>query len=153
MEKRAKPHEAVVVRRYPHPVARVFLAWSVPRHLEGWLRPHAECRLRVATFDFREGGEFLFEYEWGDNASPVRGRFRTIVPEKTLVYSWSPQPPDPYAGCDTIVAVSFSPAPGGTEVVIRHTVFPDETMRDRHRVGWATALELLAGYLESGVGG
>lgn len=140
------------MRRYPHPIERVYRAWSVPRHLEGRLRPDRECRLRVAAFDFREGGEFLFEYEWGDNASPVRGKFLTIVPAQTLVYSWSPQAPDPYAGRETMVTVSFTSTPGGTEVVVRHSVFPDDIMRERHRVGWESALDLLAEQLRAGSG-
>jgi uncharacterized protein YndB with AHSA1/START domain len=144
-----KPHEAVLIRRYPHPVVRVFRAWSVPRHIEGWLRPSLECRLRVEVFDFREGGDFVFNYEWGDNASPVRGRFRTIVPEQTLVYSWSPQPPDPYAGRETVVSVHFSAIASGTEILIRHTLFPDRAMRDRHQAGWASALDLLNTLFES----
>lgn len=147
MDESEKPREAVLVRRYPHPVERVFRAWSMPRHLEGWLRPDVECRLKVAKFDFREGGEFLFEYEWDGEASPVRGTFLTIVPEKSLVYSWVPQAPDPYAGHETIVSVRFISIASGTEILVRHAVFPDATMRDRHRTGWAAALDLLAAQL------
>ena len=147
VEKRERNDEAVVVRVYPHPVARVYRAWTVRRHIENWLRPNVECRLRVSVFDFREGGTFFFDYEWGNNASPVRGTFLTIVPEQTLAYSWNPQPPDPYAGKTTTVTVRFKTVAGGTEVVVKHTLFPDRDMRDRHGAGWAAALDLLAEHL------
>jgi uncharacterized protein YndB with AHSA1/START domain len=145
MENPEKTHEAVIRRRYPHPVARVFRAWSVPRHLERWLRPDTKCMLRIERFDFREGGEFVFQYAWGDDTGPVHGKFLTIVPEQTLIYSWSPQPPDPYAGRETMVSVWFRAiAAAITEVEIRHALFPDETMRDRHHSGWSTAVEFLS---------
>jgi hypothetical protein len=35
-----------------------------------------------------------------------------------------------------------------TEVEIRHTLFPDETMRDRHHSGWSIAVEFLSQELE-----
>lgn len=150
MENRAETHEAMVTRRFPHPVARVFRAWSEPRHIEGWLRPNIDCALRVVRFDFREGGEFYFHYAWNDAASPVQGKFLSIVPERTLIYSWSPQPPDPHAGRETMVSVWFrAVADDVTEVELRHTLFPDETMRERHHCGWCAAFDLLACQLQS----
>lgn len=150
MENPGEMHEAVVTRRFPHPVARVFRAWSEPRHLEGWLRPNVECALRVARFDFREGGEFYFRYDWKGAASPVQGRFLRIVVEQALIFSWSPQPPDPYAGRETMVSVWFRPAADdSTEVELRHTLFPDQIMRGRHHVGWGSAFDLLSGHLSS----
>ncbi|HKB89204.1 MAG TPA: SRPBCC domain-containing protein [Opitutaceae bacterium] len=149
MENPASPLEAVLKRRYPHPVARVFRAWSVPRHLESWLRPETECTLRVARFDFREGGEFVFHYTLGNETAPVHGKFLAIVPEQNLIYSWCPQPPDPWAGRETMVSVWFHPlAADETEIEIRHTLFPDEMMRDRHHSGWSAAFEFLAQHLQ-----
>ena len=149
VENPAKTLEAVITRRFPHPVARVFRAWSEPSQLERWLRPDAGCTLRVVRFDFREGGEFVFHYAWGTEASPVHGRFLTIATERTLIYSWSPQAPDPYAGRETMVSVWFRAiAANLTEVELRHTLFPDEAMRDRHHTGWSAAVEFLARQLQ-----
>ncbi len=145
-----KTTEAVVTRRFPHPLARVFRAWSEPRNLESWLRPDIGCELVVERFDFREGGELVFRYRWDQEVSPVHGRFLTIVPNQTLIYTWTPQPPDPYAGRETMVSVWFREIePHLTEVELRHTLFPDETMCDRHHVGWSAAFDLLSQHLES----
>jgi uncharacterized protein YndB with AHSA1/START domain len=75
---------------------------------------------------------------------PLRGRFLTIEPEKTLIFTWLPQPPDPDAGKDTMVSVWFRSRAGEeTEVEVRHTLFPDEPMRARHQDGWVGALNRL----------
>ena len=141
--------EAVVTRRFPHPIARVFRAWSEPRQLEAWLRPDPDCRLRVARFEFREGGEFDFRYQWERDVSPVCGKFLTIIANQTLIYSWTPQPPDPYAGRETMVSVWFRAVkPGETEIELRHTLFPDSEMRDRHHHGWSAAFTLLTKLLQ-----
>lgn len=150
MEGAKKITEATIKRHFSHPIARVFRAWSSPRHLEGWLRPDPKCGLRVKDFDFREGGNFAFDYEWGDLASPVQGKFLTIVPEQTLIYTWKPLPPDPYAGRETMVSVWFRQINANcTEVELRHTLFPDQAICDRHEAGWIAAFDLLSQQLDT----
>jgi hypothetical protein len=49
-----------------------------------------------------------------------------------------------------MVSVWFRPLPdGGTEVEVRHTLFPDEPMRERHNEGWKGALDRLTRRLAS----
>jgi uncharacterized protein YndB with AHSA1/START domain len=151
MENPKKTLEAVITRRFPYPVALVYRMWTEPRHLERWLSPADEIRLEVMEFDFREGGEYCFRYTWGGkNVFPLRGRFLTIEPERTLIFTWLPQPPDPDAGKETMVSVWFrSHFDGETEVEVRHTLFPDEAMRTRHQEGWIGALERLNSLVKS----
>lgn len=101
--------------------------------------------MQVIEFDFREGGEYFFRYTWGDNTIfPLKGRFLTIKPEHSLIFTWIPQTPDPDAGRNTMVSVWFRPiSPGETEVEVRHTLFPNEGMRARHQEGWTGALHRL----------
>jgi uncharacterized protein YndB with AHSA1/START domain len=143
--------EAKLVRRYPNPVALVYEVWTQSRHLERWLSPADDIRMEVIEFDFREGGEYFFRYTWGENnIFPLRGRFLTIEPERTLIFTWLPQTPDPDAGKETMVSVWFRPCPGGeTEVEVRHTLFPDEPMRTRHQEGWTGAFDRLGRLLTS----
>ena len=140
-----KPLEATLVRRYPRPVSLVYEMWSQPRHLERWLSPADDIRMQVIEFDFREGGEYFFRYTWGENnIFPLRGRFLTIKPESSLIFTWLPQPPDPDAGKDTMISVWFRAiSQGETEVEVRHTLFPDEPMRARHQEGWSGAFDRL----------
>jgi uncharacterized protein YndB with AHSA1/START domain len=137
--------EARLIRRLPYPVATVYEMWTRPHHLERWLSPGDEIQMQVIAFDFREGGEYHFRYTWHDNnVFPLRGRFLTIEPERTLIFTWLPQPPDADAGKETMVSVWFRPCPGDeTEVEVRHTLFPDEPMRSRHQEGWTGALDRL----------
>jgi uncharacterized protein YndB with AHSA1/START domain len=140
--------EARIVRRFTQPNSLVYQMWTQPEHLERWLSPDDDILLKVVEFDFRVGGEFFFRYTWGDNLFPIRGRFLNIEPEKCLIYTWLPQPPDPDAGKETMVSVWFRPlADGGTEVEVRHTLFPDTPMRDRHQEGWAGAMGRLERHL------
>jgi uncharacterized protein YndB with AHSA1/START domain len=79
---------------------------------------------------------------------PVRGRFLTIRDEECLIFTWEPQPPDVDAGKETLVSVWFRELePGVTELELRHTLFPDATMRQRHEDGWIATLDRLTRYL------
>lgn len=148
MEPKLETLEAVLVRRFPHPVARVYRVWTEPQHIAQWFRPYDDVTLEVPTFDFREGGDYFFRYTWSDGVFPVRGRFLTIRPEECLIFSWKPQPPDADAGKETMVSVWFrTPEPGVTEIELRHTLFPDATMRQRHEEGWIATLDRLSRHL------
>lgn len=140
--------EAVIIRRYPHPLSRVYHAWTRVEHLERWFRPFDDVALTVESFDFREGGDYAFRYTWPGHVFPVSGRFLTIRPEQTLVFTWLPQEPDPDAGKDTMVSVFFRDlGREGTEVEVRHTLFPDDPMRRRHDEGWSATLDRLGRHL------
>ena len=138
--------EARIVRCFPQSVSLVYQMWTQPEHLEQWLSPADDISMEVLEFNFQVGGEFFLRYTWGeDNVFPVRGKFLTIEHEKSLIFSWLPQPPDPDAGKETMISVWFRPLPdGGTEVEVRHTLFPDKPMRDRHQEGWTGAFDRLA---------
>jgi uncharacterized protein YndB with AHSA1/START domain len=144
-------HEARIVQQFSHPVSLVYEAWTKPRHIEHWLRPAESIRLSVKEFNFREGGEYFFDYVWADGAKPVRGKFLRIVPEHRLIFSWVPQPPDPDAGAETMVSVFFrAQDENRTEVEVLHTLFPNAPMCDCHNQGWSGALTLLSALLSEG---
>lgn len=140
--------EAVITRRYPHPISRVFHAWTLVEHIEQWFRPFDDVMLSVEAFDLREGGHYAFRYTWPGHVFPVVGRFLTITPEQTLIFTWMPQEPDPDAGKETMVSVFFRALSATeTEVEVRHTLFPDEPMRQRHNAGWCATLDRLHHFL------
>jgi uncharacterized protein YndB with AHSA1/START domain len=143
--------EATLIRRFAAPLALVYQVWRESRHLERWLSPADDIRMEVLEFEFREGGAYRYQYTWGEgNVMPVSGRFLTIEPERCLIFSWEPQPSDPDAGKETMVSVWFRACgDGGTEVEVRHTLFPDEAMRARHQEGWTSTLDRLGRWLAS----
>jgi uncharacterized protein YndB with AHSA1/START domain len=149
MKSKPEPSEVVLVRRFPHPVSRVYRMWTDPAHIAEWLRPFDDVTLEVRMFEFCEGGGYFFRYAWTDGIFPVRGHFLTIRAEECLIFSWEPQAPDPDAGKETLVSVWFRASdPGGTEIELRHTLFPDEGMRRRHEEGWMATLDRLARHLQ-----
>jgi uncharacterized protein YndB with AHSA1/START domain len=148
MSASSRTPEARIIRRYPHPLARVYEAWTKVEHIEQWFRPFDDVTRSVAQFDLREGGGYFFHYKWPDGEFPVRGKFLTIRPGQRLIFSWEPQEPDVDAGKETMVSVFFRELePTLTEVEVRHTLFPDETMRQRHEEGWNATLDRLSRHL------
>jgi uncharacterized protein YndB with AHSA1/START domain len=150
MENQKRTLEACLIRRLSQPVSFVYEMWTQPEHLEHWLSPADDIEMKVIDFDFREGGEYYFRYTWGSQGIfPLRGRFLTIRREESLIFTWLPQPPDPDAGKETMVSVWFRPQSSTeTEIEIRHTLFPHQSMRDRHEEGWTGALNRLERLLQ-----
>lgn len=146
----ANPLELKLQRIFPHPRALVYEMWSDPRHVAEWFRPFDDVILEVQAFDFQEGGNYAFRYSWPDGVFPVQGTFLTIRSNETLIFTWEPQSPDPDAGKQTLVSVWFHEAPGdGTEIELRHTLFPDKPMHSRHEAGWLATLDRLSRYLSN----
>ena len=143
-----RTHETTIIRRYPHPLARVYRAWIMPEHLEDWFCPSDEMRLKVERFDLCAGGEYCFRFVAPNGDCPVVGKFLSVCPEQSLIFSWLPLEPHPDAGKDTLVSIFFRAIePSLTEVEVRHTLFPDEPMCACHREGWNGTLDRLGRYL------
>jgi len=138
------PLEVQVTRRYPHPVALVYQAWTDPVHLARWFRPYDDVLLDILAHDLREGGEYIFSFTWPQAKFLLRGKFLTVRQRECLIFTWTPEPPDLDAGKDTLVSVFFRPLNDHeTEVEVRHTLFPDEGMRLRHEGCWNSTLDQL----------
>jgi len=139
--------EAIITRVFRHPVGRVYQAWTEPEHIARWWSPAAEIVLSILEYDLREGGRYFFRYEWPEGVLPVGGDFLTVKKEDCLIFTWNPREPDPDAGKESMVAVWFRALPEGhTEIELRHTLFPDEPMKQRHEDGWAATLDRLEEY-------
>ena len=148
MKPNSPSHEAIIKRTFPHPLSRVYRAWTQPEHVAAWLKPSEEVGLTVLSFDLRVGGGYDFRYEHGGGIFPVRGKFLTVEPDRSLIFTWLPYAPHIDAGKDTMVSVWFRHvAPGSTEVELRHTLFPDTTMCQCHEKNWLGTMEQLSRYL------
>lgn len=148
MNPNPKTYEARIKRSFPHPVSRVYRAWTQAEHVAAWLKPSEEVGFTVIRFDLRPGGEYDFRYEHGGGIFPVRGKFLTLEPERSIIFTWLPYAPHIDAGKDTLVSVWFRPMlPNSTEVELRHTLFPDETMCQCHEKNWLGTFEQLSRHL------
>lgn len=123
----------------------VFGAFGDAAFVEQWMRPSPDVTMRVRAFEFRPGGAYRFAYTMANGViSVVMGTYLTIDPPRRLMFTWTWEQPDPYAGVETLVTVDFHEQDGGTRVVIQHERFPDEVIAQRHQNGWTGALAALA---------
>lgn len=136
--------EVLCGRWFNAPPALVFRAFTEPALLERWFCPSAEVAVRVMACDPRPGGRYRFVFSFPDGRTvPVVGEYRTVVPDERLVFTWTWEPPDPWAGTVTVVAVDFVATRGGTQVHVRHHQFATVDMKAPHEAGWLGTLERL----------
>ena len=90
------------------------------------------------------GVDNVFHFTWPRSEFLLEGKFLTVRPNECLIFTWAPQPPDVDAGKDTMVSVFFrAVAESETEVEVRHSLFPDDSMRQRHEGCWNATLDQL----------
>lgn len=125
-----------VRRELAAPTEQVFAAWTEPDRLANWFWPFP------ATYelDVRPGGAFYF----GSDVIGVGGRFREVLPQRRLVYSWI------WDGesVETTVCAEFRPIPAGTELMLTHSDNLDEQTRDNHQQGWSDCIDRLGPFLQ-----
>lgn len=136
--------ELTVKRIIRAPRERVFDAWMDPEALKVWWGPPGVA-CPEAEVDLRVGGEYRLANRQPDGTTTwISGHFERISPPDEMVYTWvvTGVPGEP-----TLVTVTFSPHPDGTELVIFHERFALEAIRDIHLAGWEGCIEKLEGYL------
>lgn len=124
--------------------ALVFRAFTEPQLLERWFCPSPEVALRVETCDVRPGGRYRFLFRFpGGAVTPVVGEYRVVEPPRRLVFTWTWEEPDPWAGVVTLVTVTLVERNGGTDVRVHHADLSTEEMKQRHEGGWPGTLDRL----------
>lgn len=129
---------------------RLFQVWTTPEHLEKWLCPTKQYAMTVLEYDLTINGRYQLEYRDAETntASIVGGTFQKIEPPEKLVFTWCWEPPDPDAGVESLVTVTFHKIEIGTELVLLHERFPNQEKFDRHIAGWNGALDHLTIFLK-----
>lgn len=124
-----------IIRAEP---AAVFQAWTDPAQLMKWWGPGATT-CPEAEVDLRVGGAIRIANKTEDGSIIwIKGVFEAVEAPKRLVYSWimgeSMQQP-------TQVTVDFEEHNEGTKLVLNHTRFANEDVRDHHALGWGGCLD------------
>lgn len=142
--------EAVIARRtYPVPREMVFRAFADPEWLARWLSPSNDVSTTVIEFDFRPGGSYRLAFHFpGGRADMVVGKYVDVRTNERLVYTWTWEAPDPFAGVESLVTVDLSDSVDGTCVALTHELLPTEERRQIHDVGWQATLGQLAELLK-----
>jgi uncharacterized protein YndB with AHSA1/START domain len=154
-ENRAAAEITLVVRRVIKASRqRVFEAWTKPEMIQEWFGP-AEMTVSKVTNDLRVNGAYRIEMEGRsencaataepDKKPVAYGTYKEIVPNERLSFTWRGDWGD--IG-DTLVTLEFKDAPGGTEIVLTHTGFASQEMKEGHSKGWNGSFEKLDRYIQ-----
>ena len=134
-------------RRFSAPRERVFDAWTNEEVLRQWWAAQQHWETAAAEVDLRPGGRYrlsMRDPESGD-VHTVGGEYKEVSRPERLAYTWTWETnSDAMRGSDdTLVVVEFVDDGDGTEVVLTHSGFADEQIRDMHAHGWNGCLDNL----------
>jgi uncharacterized protein YndB with AHSA1/START domain len=127
-----------IVRKLKAAPERVWRALTQPEELKQWFAPNDEFKIPRAVADLKVGGAYNIVMQSPDGeVHDVSGKYREIVPNRKLVYTWAwKSTPER----ESLVTIELRGAGGGTELTLRHEQFADEEARDKHQHGWAGCL-------------
>jgi len=147
--------DLTISRLIDAPPAKVWRAWSRPKHLERWWIPQPlECK--VIKLDLRPGGGFETRMrEGGGDFTPhVEGCFLDVAAGQRLVWTttlgegW--RPIEPWLALTAVI--SFDAEGDGTRYSAR-VMHKSEADRRKHeemgfQEGWGTVIDQLSAYLK-----
>lgn len=132
-------------RQLPVAPARAFAAWTDPAELLEWWGPKG-VRCIAADIDLRVGGTYRIVNELPDQSVLcIEGIFEVVTAPTRLQYTWST---DRDGDAAERVDVRFIGNENGTEIVVRHSRIPDQSLVEDHRFGWQGCLDGLATHLQ-----
>ncbi len=143
--------ELTIVRRFNAPRARVWQAWTDPRHLSRWWGPERFTN-PVCEVDLRIGGALKIVMRAPDGAEyPMRGIFQDIVTPERLVFTNIAVAQDDTPILEGLTTVTFAECDGGTEMTL-HTrataLVPYAVMMlAGMEAGWTQSIERLGALL------
>lgn len=123
-----------VTRSYPHPVAKVFTAWSDPTIKRQWYGgPDQDDSRRV--FEFWVGGRENNFGRIGDVQFALEGIYYDIVPEARIIYAYDVRL-DGVITSLSVTTVEFRSSASGTELsMTEHGAFFDGIDNAEDRIG------------------
>ena len=140
--------ELRVTRRFEAPREDVFDAWINPDVLRRWWAADPSWDSPLAEVDAREGGRYRLSMRDGQSGAThtVVGEYTEIKRPDRLAFTWEWEggPAEMRGSEATQVVVEFNDSGGGTEVVLTHTGFASDAIRDEHTKGWEAVLANLA---------
>lgn len=141
------PDTLVVTRVFDAPRKVVFAAWTDARHAARWWGP-GDFALLSCEMDVRPGGRWRRRMRSPDGVLSVKlGRYREIVPDERLVFTYADENEDGSTGPETEVTVTFATEGSKTRLTLLQTGFASVEARDAHHDGWSSCLERFADHL------
>lgn len=129
------------------PRERVYDAFTTRDALAAWMCPRG-MRLAEVAADAREGGRYRIVMQARDGTTfIVGGVYRELARPERLVFTWRWEN-ETMPGGETLITVTFAAREGGTDLLLRHTGFPDAGLRDSHGHGWRSTFNRLVELLD-----
>jgi len=135
-------HQLQVTRIIAAKREAVWRAWTDPKTMNQWFRPGPDFETFVTEIDLRVGGRYrngMRNIEKGEEHIAT-GVYREIRPKERLAFTWSWEGSKGDGATETLVTIDLRDVEGGTELVLTHTLFPTDSMRDHHEQGWGACL-------------
>ena len=134
-------------RRFAAPPERVFDAWTNPSVLREWWAAAADWEGADAEVDLRPGGRYRLAMRDTTSGAvhAVTGEYTEVVRPQRLAYTWTweDEQPEMRGSEGSLVVVDFVAEEHGTLVLVTHSGFADERIRDMHATGWTACLDNL----------
>ena len=132
----------------------VYAAFMDPAILVQWLPP-ADMTGELHAFDPRIGGgyrislfyppqERTFRGKTSDKEDQVNVRFVDLIPARRILEAVTFDSPDPAFAGEMTIDITFTPAPGGTEVTFACTNLPPGLRPEDNEAGTRLSLDQLA---------
>jgi uncharacterized protein YndB with AHSA1/START domain len=140
------PIRVVVERVLPGTPEEVFAAWTTAETLRKFMCPNSDVTVAHVDVDPRVGGRFRILMRDEGRDIDHRGEYRVLEPGRRLAFTWIS------AGTferESLVTIELTPLEEGTKLVLVHEPLPTEDLGERHRRGWTTIVDKLAGHLAS----
>lgn len=131
-----------LARRLKASPAQVFSAWTDPEKIAQWFGPGDTIpgSVKVYDLDVRVGGAFRIGFDARDEYHEVGGKYREVVPNERLVFSWAwHSTPER----ESRVTITLKPEGDLTFLTLTHDKFFDDAARDGHKRGWTGTLDKL----------
>jgi uncharacterized protein YndB with AHSA1/START domain len=141
--------EPVELRRIIEaPRDEVFTAWTDPEELRRWWGP-GEFTCPEADVDLRPGGRYrLVMQPSAGEPFVLGGTYHEVEPPARLVYTWRWETGPAADGSESLVTVEFHDHGERTELVLRHSDFPEAHGEAPYRMGWEGGLVKLEGLFD-----
>jgi len=132
-----------LTRLFKAPRERVFAAFTTPEYMNQWFG--CGGKVTTCTTELREGGSYRLETHNPESGEVfiVTGVYQEVAPPARVVFTWTYEGDEEWAGCESVVSVDFIASGDQTELRLTHTGFPSAESRGNHSQGWGTCLDKL----------
>jgi serine/threonine protein kinase len=140
------PESTIRIETYiAAPPEKVFAMWTNADQMNDWFAPSDDFGPTIGEVDLRVGGQYRIGMLMPGQPDHkfVSGQYIRLEPPGTLSFTWAWEPPNGDTH-ETQLTLEFHPKGDGTDLVLTHERFRDESLRNIHAQGWQGCLNRLS---------